>query len=67
MKKVQINSTEKVYNSAKKLFKTGKPLTNLQISKVAKLCVEYTRINVLKLVKKGLIKRDSKGHIVNVK
>lgn len=65
--KTKITSVEKVYAAAKKLFKVGKELPVSKIAKAAKMGAEGARLNVIKLVKLGKIKRDSAGHITNVK
>lgn len=67
MKKIKVTSIEKVYNAAKRLFKLGKALPISKIAKVAKIGVEGARLNVIKLVNLGKIKRDKNGHIINVK
>jgi hypothetical protein len=63
----KINSLEKVYLAAKKLFKKGKELPVSKIAKVVKLSHEWTRLNVLKLVSKRLIRKDKRGRIIDVK
>lgn len=67
MKKNKVSSVSKVYAAVVKLFKTGKPLLISKIAKVTKMSPEGARLNVLKLVALGKIKRDNMGHIIKVK
>jgi len=58
--KQKILAIRKVYDSTVKVLDKGSEVTTKGIAKLAKCSLETARINLLKLVKMGQLKRDKK-------
>jgi predicted ArsR family transcriptional regulator len=59
-------ATQRIYSTAKKLYKTGKPLTLKSIAQRLRMSGEGVRYHILKLVKEKKVRRNKIGSIVKV-